>query len=138
MTKMIAAGGASVTFAGFHAHGPIRAVCKALEFDRRNGGPGHEKGQTEKRKNQRQLPHGSFLLFIDPRLETALRDLGPLASSAPFNLVALLANLGFGALVRDRFRDFWRSPIAYQANAGSRFDRERETSSDRTGMRTAR
>jgi hypothetical protein len=74
MTKMIAARGASVTFAGFPAHGTIGAVCKALELDRRRGGLEDEKGQTEKRENQRQSPHGSFLLFIDPRLETASRN----------------------------------------------------------------
>jgi hypothetical protein len=64
MTKM-AAGGASVTFAGFHAHGSIRAVWKALEFDRRKGGLGDEKGQTDKHESQRQSPRGSFLSFID-------------------------------------------------------------------------
>jgi hypothetical protein len=67
MTKMIASGGASVTFAGFHAHGTFRAVREALEFDRRKGGIGDEKWQTEKHENQRQSPHGSFLLFVDPR-----------------------------------------------------------------------
>lgn len=56
-----------MTFAGFHAHGSIRTVWKALEFNRRKGGLGDEKAQTEKRESKRQSSHGPFLLFIDPR-----------------------------------------------------------------------
>lgn len=56
-----------MTFAGFHAHGSIRTVWKALEFNRRKGGLGDEKAQTEKRESKRQSSHCPFLLFIDPR-----------------------------------------------------------------------
>ena len=55
-----------MTFAGFHAHGSIRTMWKALEFDRRKGGLGDEKAQTEKGESKRQSSHGPFLLFIDP------------------------------------------------------------------------
>jgi hypothetical protein len=41
-------------------------VWEALEFDRRKGGLGDEKAQTEKRESKRQSSHGPILLFIDP------------------------------------------------------------------------
>jgi hypothetical protein len=36
---------------------------KALELDRRKGGLGYEKEQTEKRENKREQSHGPFLLL---------------------------------------------------------------------------
>jgi hypothetical protein len=61
MTKVIAAGCACVTFAGFQAHGSLATVRKTLEFDRRKCGACDEKAQSETYENKRQWSHGKFL-----------------------------------------------------------------------------
>lgn len=73
-----------MTFAGFHGHGSIRTVWKALEFDRRQGGLSNEKGQTEKREQKRKWSHVLFLLLIYPRGFTKpLEGRGPDADQSP-------------------------------------------------------